>query len=135
MTKKEIAYFSAAAAVAELSDHPHYKLGAVIVHKHRIVSSGYNSLTRCHPIQAKLDTEKYGEPCPGKRHAESDAIIPLLKNECNYSGAVIYVARILKNGHTAMARPCSSCEKLIRQLGIKKMYYTIPDGYAVERIN
>ena len=134
MTKKELAYFSAAASIAELSDHPHYKLGAVIVHKHRIVSSGYKSLTRCHPIQAKLDTEKYGEACPGKRHAEIDAIFPLLKNGSNYSGAVIYVARILKNGNIAMARPCSSCEKLIRQLGIKKMYYTTPNGYAVERL-
>lgn len=40
-------------------------------------------------------------------------------------GAIIYIARILKNGSAAMARPCIKCENVLRAHGIKKAYYTI----------
>lgn len=133
MTKSEIAYFNTAKAVSELSNHPKQKLGAVVVYKHRIISFGSNSITKCDPIQSKLDSIKYGVECPGKCHAETSALIPLIKNNVDCRGASIYVSRCHKDGTLAMARPCSSCEKLIRSLGIKKVYYTVNDGYAQER--
>ena len=55
LTKSQRAYFRAARAVSELSDYPRHHLGCVIVDKHRIVSSGYNSNTKCDSIQAKMD--------------------------------------------------------------------------------
>lgn len=133
MTKKEIKYFNIAKSVSDLSDHK-YKLGAIVIYKHRIISSGYNSSTNTDALQAKLDMHKYHCDCAGKLHAESDALLYFIKRRINLSGAEIYVYRQKANGALGMARPCSSCLKLIKQCGIKKIHYTTDDGYAIESI-
>lgn len=134
MSRVSQAYFRAAKAVSTLSDHPVHKLGCVVVDKHRIISSGYNSRSKCHPLQAKLDTEKYGVECPGKCHAEVSALLPLMKSGIDLSRAQVYVYRQHKDGTLAMARPCSSCMKVIKSLKIKRIYYTVEDGTACEKI-
>ena len=131
--KANKAYFRAAKAVSELSDYPIHKLGCVVVSKHSIISSGCNSKSKCHPLQAKLDTEKYGVECAGKCHAEISALLPLIRDKVDLSNASIYVFRQHKDGTLAMARPCSSCQKMIKELKIKKCFYTIESGYAVEK--
>lgn len=135
MSKKSDSYFRAAKAVSEMSDHSQYKVGCVVVSGHRIISSGYNSKTKCHPLQAKLDTEKYGVECPGKCHAEVSALLPLIRDGVDLTRASIYVFRQHKNGVNALARPCSSCMKVIRSLKIRRIYYTVEDGSALEKIN
>ena len=55
MTKTERAMFRAAKAVSEMSDHPQYKIGATVVSKHRIISSGANSDTKTHPLQKQYN--------------------------------------------------------------------------------
>lgn len=133
LTKTEKAYFKAAKAVSELSDYYHHKLGCVIVKNHHIISSGYNSSTKCDPIQARLDTNKYGCECPGKVHAELSALLPFIKNKENISGSSIFVYRQHKNGTLAKAKPCSNCETVIRAMGIKKVYYTDENGFVMEK--
>lgn len=45
--------------------------------------------------------------------------------------SVVYVARLNKHG-IALSKPCSNCEKALRQKGVKKVYYTIgPNEYGV----
>lgn len=131
--KTNKAYFRAAKAVSELSNYPIHKMGCVVVKRHRVVSSGHNHKTKCCALQAKLDTEKYGVQCPGKFHAEIMALLPLMKAKVDLKGSSIFVYRQHKNGTLAMARPCSSCQKVIKELGIKKVFYTIENGYAVEK--
>ena len=41
------------------------------------------------------------------------------------SGMVLYVARSYKNGEPAYSAPCSKCQKLIVEAGIKKVIYTV----------
>lgn len=131
MTKKEIKYFNIAKSVSELSDH-RYKLGAIVIYKHRIISSGYNSSTNTDALQAKLDMHKYHCDCVGKLHAESAALLYYVKRHIDLSGAEIYVYRQKADGTKGMARPCSSCMKLIKQCGIKKIHYTTDDGFVKE---
>ena len=133
MTKTERAYIAAARAVSELSDHKQ-KIGCVVVNKHRIISSGANSSTKCHKVQAELDKARFGIDSPGKIHAETACLLPLIKNGVNLSDATIFVYRELKDGTPAMARPCPSCEKLIRSCGIKRMYYSVNGAIAYEKI-
>ena len=132
ITKTERSFFNAAKAMSELSDHPKHKLGCVVVLGHRIVSSGKNSYTKCHALQAKLDKETFGCECPGRLHSEVDALLPLIKNNVDLSKASIYVHRQHKNGVLGLAKPCPRCMKLIKQCGIKKINYTIEGGYANE---
>lgn len=48
-------------------------------------------------------------------------------------GATIYVARIrLKDGAFALAKPCHSCQKMMKSKKVKKIYYTIgPKEYGI----
>ncbi|MBO5711968.1 MAG: hypothetical protein J6R47_03935 [Acholeplasmatales bacterium] len=131
MTKKEIAYFEAAKAISKLSNH-NQKMGCVIVNKHKIISSGYNSETKCHRLQAELDMNYYKMESSGKIHAETSALLPLRR--ADLSKASIFIYRETKGGTKALARPCPCCQKLIKQFGIKHIYYTGNDSLVYEEL-
>ena len=133
ITKTNRSFFNAARAVSELSDHKH-KLGCVVVLGHRIISSGHNSKSKCHALQARLDKEMFGCESFGPLHAEVDALLSLIKKRVDLSRASIYIYREHKDGTPALAHPCSRCMGLIKRCGIKKIYYTTNDGYAVENV-
>ena len=40
----------------------------------------------------------------------------------------LFVYRVDKKGDYACAGPCSRCSRFIRRSGIKKVYYTVPEG-------
>jgi deoxycytidylate deaminase len=132
MTKKEEALFRAAKSVAELSDHKQHKIGAVVVLKHRIISSGFNKCAKTHPLQKKYNKYRFTEDSVHTCHAELSALLPLIKDGVNLSDASVYVHREHKNGMLAMARPCKSCMELIKDCGIKRVFYTTENGYAQE---
>lgn len=133
ISKSERAYFNAAKAISSMSDHKQ-KLGCVVVLGHKIVSSGCNSNSRKHKMQALLDKKEFGSECPGFLHAETDALLPLIRNNINLQFATIYIYREHKNGEVGMARPCSRCMKVIKRCGIQKIKYTTESGYAFEHI-
>ncbi len=134
MTKTQTSFFRMAKSVSELSDFPRIKIGAVVVNKHRVISSGRNSYVRRHPIQTIYDKERFDGPSRGCLHAEIDALIPLL-HKVDLSRASMYIYRECKNGSLGLCRPCAACMKIIKDVGIKKIYYTTYDGYAEEHIN
>ena len=46
--------------------------------------------------------------------------------------AVVYVARVLKNGEYGLAMPCASCLKAMKCKSVKKIYFTISnDDFGV----
>jgi tRNA(Arg) A34 adenosine deaminase TadA len=54
-----------------------------------------------------------------------------LLKKCGW-GAVIWVARVDRHGQWAIAKPCIKCQTLIKNKGVKKVYYTIgPNEYGV----
>lgn len=47
-------------------------------------------------------------------------------------GSTIFLARVSRAGEWALARPCQNCERLLRNKGVLRCYYTIaPDEYGV----
>jgi deoxycytidylate deaminase len=133
LSRKERIFFKAAKTVSELSDH-RFQLGCIVVDKHRIISSGHNSKTKCHRLQAELDQKYFGTESKGPVHAELDALLPLLNRRTELSNAILYIYREDKQQHLAMARPCPRCMSLIKKCGIKKIKYTTYDGIATEKI-
>lgn len=131
LSKTERSFFKMAQAASMLSDH-RCQIGCIIVDKHRVISSGHNSDNKCHSIQAQLDTKHFNCYCTGKIHAETAAILPLLKTKSDYSRATLYTYRETRNGKLTMSRPCPRCMELIKQIGITKIKYTTDDGYATE---
>jgi tRNA(Arg) A34 adenosine deaminase TadA len=46
--------------------------------------------------------------------------------------STIYVVRILKSGEYALARPCKTCQSIMRLHGVKRCYYSIDsNSYGV----
>lgn len=48
------------------------------------------------------------------------------------AGAILYVARVTRDGAWAMSKPCKTCQSYIRNKHVKRVYYTIgPNEYGV----
>ena len=90
-----------------------FRLGSVLVNKNSIVSVGNNSY-KTHPLL------KHRTEWPFL-HAEQHAIIKRGLDNCE--GLDLYVVRILKNLSYAISYPCTVCKVLIKEVGIRNVYY------------
>ena len=135
-TKKQQSFFRVADAVASLSDHKQTKLGCVLVDKHRIVSSGHNSSTRCSPLQKQMDAARFGSPDvhKGPVHAETACLLPLIRQGYNMSRSDLYIVRRHRNGSLAISRPCPGCMSLLRASGVRRVFFSVEGGFSEERI-
>jgi deoxycytidylate deaminase len=134
ITKSHRAYFKAAKSMSELSDFKQHHIGAVAVSGHKIISSGYNSY-KTNPTQKRLNIHRFSADTPATIHAELSCLLPLInRKDINFSEVSLYIYRGYKNGEPAISRPCPSCMALIRQLGIRKLYYSGDNSYINEEI-
>ena len=91
-----------------------FRLGAVLVNKNSIVSVGTNSY-KTHPLMSKRTEWPY-------LHAEQHAIVRAGVDNCE--GLDLYIARVKKDNSLALSKPCNVCAELIRDVGIKNIYYS-----------
>lgn len=137
MLKRDYHLFNIAKAVSKSSDYRKIKIGCVIAERSEIISIGVNRI-KSHPLQKRLNCKYYstkfskGTLFRHGLHAELHAI--LNAGDRDLSGARIYIYREDHNGNMALCRPCPACMEAIRKKGIRKVYYTTPDGYAEETI-
>ncbi len=104
-----------AAYEASLSDH-RFRVGAVIYKKKAILGRGYNNGNKTHPRS----------PHPFKSiHAEFSAFLHSFRFRNDVVGASIYVHRLLANGLPGLSTPCPWCAELLRQVGIKDIYWSV----------
>lgn len=132
-SNRDLAFFRSAEAISKLSDH-RYQIGCVIVNGHKLISSGCNTHTKKHAFQAQLDKDNFSCECAGYLHAETDALLPLIKTKTDLSRATIYTFRRDRCGNLGLSRPCDRCMLMIKKLGIKKVKYSTKFGYASEVI-
>lgn len=134
LTKSHRAYFKAARAISELSTFKQHHLGCVAVCGHKIISSGYNS-NRTNPTQKKLNACRFSDETPHTIHSEVSCLLPLLnRRDIDFSRVRLYIWRNHADGSLGLARPCDSCMQLIKELGIRNIYYTNEGGYSHEEI-
>lgn len=120
LSNRDRAYLSVAryCAAKSVARNTH---GAVVVKGGRVLSTGWNK-NRNHP--AIVSPEHIKTDC--SYHAEEVAIKEA--GEENVRGAIIYVARVNKNGHDRDSKPCSKCASLIEKVGIKRVVFTMEAG-------
>lgn len=134
LSKTRRANFEAAAAMAKLSDFPRVKVGAIAVYKHHIISSGHNT-KKTAPIQKKYNQYRFSDDTPHCVHAEVACLKPLIgRNDIDFKHVDLYIYRSGKKDTLLLARPCLSCMQLIKDLGIRSIYYTNENGYSHETI-
>jgi len=126
-------FFMAAKKAAKMSTFRKFHTGCVIVYKNDIISSGYNS-NKTHPLQKEYNKERFDvDSTPHYMHAEIHALSSILNDDSiDWRKVHIYVYRILKNTSYGLAKPCASCMKLIKHLGIRNIHYTTNEGYVHE---
>ena len=80
-------------------------------------------MRKSHPLQQKYCKEDHTLGL----HAEIHCClgVPL----ADLDGAEIFVARILKDGGLAMARPCGVCRDFLRSVGVRLVTYTTDTDY------
>ena len=132
LSKKDKAYFNIAKEVSKLSDFPRVQIGACAVYKHKVISTGCNS-QRTSPLQKKYNKYRFTVETSHSCHAETSCLKPLIgRKDMEFKNVELYIYREDKNGTPLLARPCYSCEKLIRDLKIKKVFFSTYGGYASE---
>lgn len=116
-------YMNIAVQVSLRSTCMRRKVGAVIVKDNRILSTGYNgapsglpncidNCERCYRSAHNIPSGQCLELCYAV-HGEQNAILNALKTGEDLKGASIYVNTY----------PCSTCAKLIIQVGISNIYF------------
>lgn len=100
-----------------------YRLGAVVVNKN-IIGRGRNS-KKSHPIMSNYAKWCHTNHILGT-HAELHAILQTPYEKRN--GADIYVCRVLLDDKFVMAKPCDTCYSIIKDMGIRRIFYTIDEN-------
>lgn len=105
-------FFDLAKKMSLKSNHPEYKIGGCLVKKNKIVSLGFN--------QCKTHS-KSNHPFKNV-HCELDCILGISPEILMDS--TIYLYRENKSGVVAMSKPCQWCNRLLRGVGVKTVFYT-----------
>lgn len=117
MTNRDKRFFELARKLSRKSNHHTYKLGCVISKRKFVVGVGWN----------QMKTHSKSPHAFKNIHAELHAILGAMPSDLE--GATVYVYREHKNGLPALAKPCKCCEKMLCNCNIKKVCYTIDNGY------
>ena len=134
--------FAAAHRAALTSDFETFHLGCVVTYKKRIIGTASNS-DKTHPMQAKYNQyRKFNKTKNGIKHSVHAEIAALysvpyiIGKDIDWSKVKIYIYRISPGRELGMglSRPCAACMRAIKDLGIKKIYYTTDKGYAYEEL-
>lgn len=137
MTKRETSFFNIAKEMSHFSDFHGPHIGAVVVSGKTILSTGYNT-NKTRPLQHKYNIYRNFQDYKtsvAAGHAEINALSRLIGKELDWEKISIFVYRELRNGNKGCSRPCAACMKLIKDLGIKNIYFIDKEGrYCKERV-
>ena len=115
-----------AESLLERSNHPKYKLGAVLVKSGNILSTGIN---RIGPKPFYVPNN-LGEITI---HAEVDCL-HMVDRKVSNNSTLLVTGRTVA-GNYMLTRPCKSCMVQIRKMGIKEIVYQTNSGdFIKERI-
>lgn len=125
ITQRDLHFLNLAFAMSEYSDYKRVHIGAVIVKKNSVISTGCNKI-KSHPIQKTYNHRYLGYHTKNCLHAEIDALIKADSIDCK--GATLYVARRGLDNKIRLSKPCEACYNCAKDLGIKRIVYTIENG-------
>ena len=117
---------------SEKSDFHRCHTGCVAVYKGIVIAKGWNS-KKTSPLQAKYNKYRNFDPYvySSSYHAEMMVVQKIRLLDIDFSKIDLYIWR----GKNAprVSKPCSACEKAIRDLGIKYIHYTGNNSFCDEK--
>jgi len=133
LTRRDKRFLHKAEQMSQQAVHYKFKIGCVLTKGRKLVSSGYNTLAKTHPLQSHY-ASLVGKPDAIFLHAEIAAIVEAKSKGIDLTGCVAYVFRRGLGGDVRMARPCPICMKGLKDVGITSIVYTTDEGVAKESI-
>lgn len=125
ITTKDRRWITVAKKMIPYSNHPKYRMVAILIKGGKIVSMGTNSVGP--PAFFIRYSENRG------RHAEVRCLFGLDKKYTK--GATLYVVGVTAFGNTILSKPCKGCEDFIKKMGLRKViYHTVEDEVTGERL-
>lgn len=120
------------------SDRPYgrVKMVAFLVYKGKLLSFGVNSEKTSlyqYRMRKKFNVDD-SNFIYDKTHAEIAAIKKIHPSFDNWEHVEIFIVSKKKDNTFRLSRPCLICEKTIKDLGIKKVYYTNSYGGITKEI-
>lgn len=123
-TGKHVSRMAKVIRNCQKSEFPQYRMSAMLVKSGRVMSVGLNK-----PSIAEIKDARYDL---GRAiHAELDAILKAARQGISTDGCSIWVAGVTKSDNLVHSAPCSICEQVIREAGIKDIFYHGKDGSIV----
>ena len=107
--------------IAESSEAPDYKHGAVLIKGGTVLNVSVNK-NRHARFGKRFRRRDCGHTT---HHAELGCILGV--DRAVTRGSTVYVARVGKLGNMKISKPCEMCEEVLRHVGVKKVVYTIND--------
>ena len=105
----------AAIKAAKQSEFYAHRVGAVIFKGSALISTGFNK-HKTHP-----------ECLCFTQHAEFNALLRC-KQRDDLHNLTMYVARLTRTDYISYSRPCSNCQIVIAEAGLKRVYYSDYNG-------
>lgn len=106
------------------SDFWPYRMSATIVRGGRILVNGINKMVPGVSKDIRYDKDR-------GIHAELDAVLQAARLGIATEGASIYIAGVSKGNNLIMSAPCELCQQVIREAGIKDIFYWLKTGAIV----
>lgn len=133
-------FFKEAKEESFLSDYNGPHIGAIAVYKDKFILARAHNTAKTNTTQYyynryRLKESKNILSKPARAHAETNLFRKIRFLDLNFSDISIYIYRQFKDGTPALARCCNSCERLLRDSGIKTICYTAHGGYIEEKFH
>lgn len=112
LSKRDQMWLNCAQRLA-MESNERTKHGCIIVKSGAVQSKGVNTYRNQPGIIAEIEALSV--------HAEINAI----KRGSRLDGAVAYIARVNNHGEPRQSRPCPDCLKALKNVGVKRIVYTI----------
>ena len=95
------------------------RMAAILILSDNSVLIGENKY-KTHPLQKQFGRNIHSIHL----HAEIDAIVQATRVFGDIKGSSLYIARVLKDGTSALAKPCIGCQRAIIHFGIQNVWWT-----------
>ena len=133
-------FFEEAKKESILSDYDKVHIGACAVYKDKFIIARAHNTAKTNPTQYFYNRSRMEEKSdimlkPARSHAETQLYRKIRYLDIDFKDVVVYIYRARKDDVRALAKPCPSCEKLLRDLGVKIVCYTGNDSYIEERFD
>ena len=131
MDKRELYYYNKAKRISRISTYDRVRIGCIAVYKKNIIGIGYNQ-AKTNPMQLKYSPYRGIKTVNNYIHAEMACLNQIKNLDIDFSKVKLFIYREDAQKNIRICKPCGACERAIRDLGIKKVYYTDTNKYVRE---